>query len=320
MCDDLMEIEIHGPVLDDSAGVIEALEARIATLTAEKSMLAEEIESLKTQMNSTITKEEADQMIIDTLVQEIAFGDYINVTLPQDVSISHLRNGGRAVEFDVAGFPIYNEFSPEPAFYLPNAHHDSLLQDMQGDIFKFPESGNSPEDVEFALPDPPPYSVPSDLYFKTILEIAALLRSGAVDCTTIVQAFIDRTAEFDPYLAIVVTPLYERALQMAQDHQELLDSGTDLGPLMCIPFGVKDHHQIFDDDPTTYGNILYGANIQKTKSTLMQKMMSYGAIPIAKTVLGTFASGSVHGWGNCMSPYLNGQGAARRADPEAEQL
>ena len=116
-------------------------------------------------------------------------------------------------------------------------------------------------------------------------------------CTTIVQAFIDRAAEFDPYLAIIVTPLYDRALQMAADNQALLDAGTDLGPLMCIPFGVKDHHQIFDDEPTTYGNIIYANNVQKTKSVLIQHLMDYGAIPIAKTVLGTFASGSVHGWG-----------------------
>ena len=37
--------------------------------------------------------------------------------------------------------------------------------------------------------------------------------------------------------------------------------------------------------------------------------MSYGAIPIAKTSLGAFAFGSVHGWGVCMSPYLNGNGS-----------
>lgn len=33
-----------------------------------------------------------------------------------------------------------------------------------------------------------------------------------------------------------------------------------------------------------------------------------GAIPIAKMVLGTYAWGSTHGWGQCMSPYLNGPG------------
>lgn len=142
-----------------------------------------------------------------------------------------------------------------------------------------------------------------------ILEIAALLRNGTVDCTTIVQTFINRLEEFDPYLAIVSSPLYDRALETAASHQALLDSGTDTGPLMCIPFGVKDHHQIFDDDITSYGHILYRNNVQSTKSTLMQKLLEAGAIPIAKMVLGTFAWGSTHSHGQCMSPYLNGPGS-----------
>jgi hypothetical protein len=282
VCEDLMEIEIHGPpLMDGSEAIIASLEETIANLTAQVA-----------GFEGYLSEEEVDQLLIDTMVDEIAFDDYIAATLPQDVSLTHLTNRGRSKRYDAAGFPIIEEYSPEPSFYLRNAHHDSLLRDMQGDVFQFPESGNLPEDVTFALPDPPAYAVPSDLYYLTILELASLLRSGAVDCTTLVQAFIDRVDEFDPFLAIVVTPLYEKALAMAEEHQALLDAGTDLGPLMCIPFGVKDHHQVFDDDPTTYGNILYSANIHKTKSVLMEKIMSYGAIPIAKTVLGTFASGS----------------------------
>lgn len=278
-----MEIEIHGPpLMDGSEAIIASLEETITNLTAQVA-----------GFEGYLSEEEVDQLLIDTMVDEIAFDDYIAATLPQDVSLTHLTNRGRSKRYDAAGFPIIEEYSPEPSFYLRNAHHDSLLRDMQGDVFQFPESGNLPEDVTFALPDPPAYAVPSDLYYLTILELASLLRSGAVDCTTLVQAFIDRVDEFDPFLAIVVTPLYEKALAMAEEHQALLDAGTDLGPLMCIPFGVKDHHQVFDDDPTTYGNILYSANIHKTKSVLMEKIMSYGAIPIAKTVLGTFASGSV---------------------------
>jgi hypothetical protein len=318
VCEDLMEIEIYGPPMDGSEAMIASLGETIADLLADAdgsealiTSLEETIASLRAQVagfEGYLSEVDVDQLLIDTMVDEIAFDDYIAATLPQDVSLTHLTNRGRSKKYDTAGFPIINEYSPEASFYLRNAQHDSLLRDMQGEVFQFPESGNLPEDVIFDLPDPPAYSVPSDLYYMPILELASLLRSGAVTCTTLVQAFIDRLDEFDPFLAIVVTPLYERALAMAEGHQALLDGGTDLGPLMCIPFGVKDHHQVFDDDPTTYGNILYSNNIQKTKSVLMEKMMGYGAIPIAKTVLGTFASGSVHGWGDCMSPYLNGEG------------
>ena len=118
-----------------------------------------------------------------------------------------------------------------------------------------------------------------------------------MSCVTLVKAFIDRTADIDPYLGIVSVPLYDKALKRAAELDILLESGTDLGALMCIPFGIKDHHQIYDDDVTTYGHILFSYNIQTVKSTLANHLIQYGAIPIAKTLLGTFASGSGNGWG-----------------------
>jgi hypothetical protein len=228
--------------------------------------------------------------------------------LPADITVEVLDNDGFGLIYNRGGFPIYNSFNPEPGFHLPNAGDWSLVRDMQGDVFQFPTESNEPQDVTFTLPAPPAFSGPSDLIYMPIKQIAALLRNGDVDCVTIVQTFIDRLTEFDPYLAIVTNPLYDRALVTAASHQVLLDSGTDLGPLMCIPFGVKDHHQIYDDEPTTLGHILYRRNVHTTKSSLMQKLLDAGSIPIAKMVLGTYASGSGWSHGMCMSPYLNGNG------------
>jgi hypothetical protein len=270
--------------------------------------LLSQIAELELQLSNSISIEESDELIKQTLINEYGLSDWAAASLPVDQSLSSLSNAGRANIYEAAGWPIYYEYSPEPSFYLQYAASDTVVRDMQGDVFKFPETGNKPEDIAFTLPPPPAYEDPSDLIFMPILQIASLLRSGAVDCVTVVQTFINRLDEFDPYLAIVSLPLYDRALEMAAAHDELLAQGTDLGPLMCIPYGVKDHHQIFDDDITTYGNILYANNIQKTKSSVMAQLMKYGAIPIAKTNLGTFASGSVHGHGECMSPYLTGGG------------
>jgi len=74
--------------------------------------------------------------------------------------------------------------------------------------------------VTFDLPPPPAYTQPSDLYYKSILELAALLRAKSVSCVTLVQAFIDRLADIDPYLGIVATPLYDRALAMAGETEQ----------------------------------------------------------------------------------------------------
>ena len=105
--------------------------------------------------------------------------------------------------------------------------------------------------------------------------------------------------------------MYDSAMDMAEAlDKEIAATGTR-GALTCIPFALKDHHQI-EDEPTTYGHILNYANVQTEKSTIIHDLMKYGAIPIAKTMLGAFAWGPVHGWGMCLSPYLNGQGCGSR--------
>jgi len=261
--------------------------------------------------HSCHTQEELDSVWVDgayeALTYQIAFGDFVAATPPGDQTIDRVSNDGRAIDMDVAGMPIYHKYNPEPQFYLSNAGDDSLVRDMQGKIFKFPSTSNQPSDVLFALPDPPTYSSPSDLYHMPILEMASLIKNQVVTCTVVVQAFIDRLTEFDPYLGIIATPLYDTAKETAAAHDKLLKSGTYLGPLMCIPFGMKDHHQI-NDEPTMYGSILHATNVQNVKSSVMAALMQAGAIPIAKMMLGTFAWGSANGWGECMSPYLNGPG------------
>jgi Asp-tRNA(Asn)/Glu-tRNA(Gln) amidotransferase A subunit family amidase len=65
---------------------------------------------------------------------------------------------------------------------------------------------------------------------------------------------------------------------------------------------------VYDDEPTMYGSILFAGNVQNVKSAMIAQLMQAGAIPIAKMQLGTFAWSSANGWGECMSPYLNGPG------------
>ena len=195
--------------------------------------------------------------------------------------------------------------NPLAAAFLPYARSYSLMDQM----IEMPTEFNTPEDVEFELPDPSTieYSGVEDLLYMPIKKMASLIKNGVVSCTEVTQFFIDQTKALDPLLAIVTVPLYETALEEAAMLDAELAEGKYRGALMCIPFALKDHHQI-DDEPTTYGHILYYNNVQTEKSTIIHQLKEYGAIPIAKTVLGAFAWGAIHGWGVCLSPYLNGQG------------
>lgn len=236
-CQDIVEVEIHGPVVTADGTEVTALETTIADLQVQVATLTQQVADLQAEKESLFTQEQVDKEIYDYVVEEIAFGDFADLTPTQDQVLSRVSNQGSAVDYDVAGFPIYNEYNPEAQFYLANAGDDSLLRDMQGDGFQFPTTSNEPQDVTFTLTPPATFDNLSDLVYMPIKEIAYLIQNGNVTCVQVVQTFIDRLAEFDPYLGIVATPLYDRALEMAASHDVLLSEETYLGALMCIPFG-----------------------------------------------------------------------------------
>jgi len=200
-----------------------------------------------------------------------------------------------------------DSFDPE-AFTMATVDTLTMVKYMQGDVFKLPTTSNKPDDIIFDLP-PPATTVPLavNLTYLPILDMAALIKARLVSCVSVVQHFISRLAEFEPFLAIVSLFLTEKALKKAAEYDKMIAEGTYLGPMMCIPFGMKDHHQI-DDEVTADGHILYGARVKPIKSSLMKALMEQGAIPIAKMQMGAWANGPVHGWGQCMSPYLTGNG------------
>lgn len=186
----------------------------------------------------TYSADEVSAFVYAELTDQIAFQDFVAHTPEVDQTVERVQNNGLAMFFDsAAGWEVYNSYNPEPQFYLANAGDDSLVRDMQGPVFQFPNNSNAPSDVVFDLPEAPAYAEPSDLYYMPILSIASLIKNEVVSCVEVVQAFIDRLEEFDPYLGIVATPLYDTALATAASHDELLASGTYVGPLMCIPFG-----------------------------------------------------------------------------------
>ena len=223
-------------------------------------------------------------------------------------SLANITSGFDALKpYMNAAHILAKEHNPLAAAFLPYARSFSLMDQM----IDIPTRGNTAQDVVFDLPDADDvgFETVSDLLYMSIRDMASLIAARRVSCVDVVSFFIDATKRVDPHLAIVTVTLYDEALAMAaQLDAEMEASGVTRGPLTCIPFGVKDHHQIFDETVTN-GHILNYNNHFTVKSTLVHQAIKHGAIPIAKTTLGAFAFGAVHGWGVCLSPYLNGGGS-----------
>ena len=149
----------------------------------------------------------------------------------------------------------------------------------------------------------------------TIDDVHASLTSGQITCPELVQLYLNRIEAYDkngPELNAVqyVNP---GALQEAQDLDAALESSGLVGSLHCIPVLLKDQVET-RDMPTTYGSALFRDFVPERDATIVIQMKKAGAIVLAKTNMGEFASryvGSAFGLiRNAYDPNRNPSGSS----------
>ena len=125
----------------------------------------------------------------------------------------------------------------------------------------------------------------------TIDDVHAAFASGELTCRALVQGYLDRIAAYDqaaPALNAIqhVNPgALERAGAL---DAAFADSGPG-GPLHCVPVLLKDQIET-RDLPTTYGSALFEGFVSGRDATIVARMRDAGAIILAKTNMGEFAS------------------------------
>jgi len=126
----------------------------------------------------------------------------------------------------------------------------------------------------------------------TIDSVEAALRSGRVTCRDLVSRYIARIDAYDktgPALNAVQTINPEAAAEAARLDAAFAASGP-VGPLHCVPVLVKDQVETAGI-PTTYGSIVFKDFVPARDATIVTKLKKAGALVIAKTTMGEFASG-----------------------------
>ena len=149
----------------------------------------------------------------------------------------------------------------------------------------------------------------------TIAEVHAAFLSGDLTCVQLVQGYLDRIEAYDqqgPRLNTVAN-LNPAALDEAARLDAALASGGLSGPLHCIPVLLKDQVET-SDMPTTYGSALFQDFVPARDATITTRMKDAGALIIAKTNMGEFASRYVgSGFGvirNAYDPQRNPSGSS----------
>ena len=139
----------------------------------------------------------------------------------------------------------------------------------------------------------------------TIGSVQAALKSGHTTCRALVQGYLDRIAAYDqagPTLNAIQS-INPRALALADSLDAVMRAKRPLGSLHCIPVLVKDQIET-RDMPTTYGSALFKGFMSPRDATVVTRLQAAGAIILAKTNMGEFASRYVgSAFGVIRNPY-----------------
>ena len=125
----------------------------------------------------------------------------------------------------------------------------------------------------------------------TIDEVHAAFEAGQLTCRELVDGYLARIEAYDqagPALNAIqlVNP---RAVEEAEALDAAFADSGRVGSLHCVPVLLKDQVET-RDMPTTYGSALFDGFMSGRDATIVTRMREAGAIILAKTNMGEFAS------------------------------
>lgn len=163
--------------------------------------------------------------------------------------------------------------------------------------------------VEWTLPEVVRPVSDADVAFLSVLEQAALLRSGALSSVELTRIYLDRIRRYNDVLHAVVTLTEDRAMASARQADDEIGRGEWRGPLHGIPYGAKDLLAV-RGYRTTWGAVPYQEQEIDHDAAVVRKLDEAGAVLVAKLTLGALAWGDVWFGGMTRNPWNLDQGSS----------
>jgi len=138
--------------------------------------------------------------------------------------------------------------------------------------------------LQACAPDP----VPMDVVETTITQVQAGILSGETTCRMVVQAYLDRIEAYDESTVNAITVLNPAALARADEIDQAIADGGELGSLFCVPMLVKDNFDTHDL-VTSGGSIALIENYPPDDAFMVRRIREEDAIIIAKTNMAEWA-------------------------------
>ena len=130
------------------------------------------------------------------------------------------------------------------------------------------------------------------LHYRTITELAAMLRAGETTPTSLTEYLLARVEKLNGPLTAFNLVTADRATAEAEAAEALLKSGHDLGPLHGIPYAVKDLYDIVGL-PTTAGSRTVDMTPKTEESEVTKRLAAAGMVVLGKTITVEFAKGII---------------------------
>jgi len=148
-----------------------------------------------------------------------------------------------------------------------------------------------------------------ELAFKTVRELAELLKGRRVTSVALTKMYLARLKRLDPKLHCVVTLTEERALKQAAAADAEIAAGKYRGPLHGIPWGGKDLLAV-KGYPTTWGARGFEKQAFDEDAEVVKRLDVAGAVLIAKLSMGALAQGDLWFGGRTRNPWNLKQGSS----------
>lgn len=134
-------------------------------------------------------------------------------------------------------------------------------------------------------------SLTTDPFAKGLSAFAGSVRRGEITFTAATQYCLERIDRFNPQLQAFQYVDADGALATASALDSLLGSGTDLGPLMGVPIGIKDIITV-DGIPVTNGSLHPTSHLNGPEGQLVKSLRHKGCVILGKTKTVEFALGA----------------------------
>ncbi|MCJ7627492.1 MAG: amidase family protein, partial [Longimicrobiales bacterium] len=133
-----------------------------------------------------------------------------------------------------------------------------------------------------------PQPSPINVVETTIAQLQAAILSGETTCRMVVQAHLDRIEAYDEATVNAITVLNPQALARADEIDQAVTEGRELGSLFCVPMLVKDNFDTHDM-VTSGGSIALIENYPPDDAFMVRRIREEDAVIVAKTNMAEWA-------------------------------